>query len=71
LQFAISAIGVLIFAGFTAYDTQSLKQQYIYSLDGADGTTVGRAAVVGALNLYLDFINMFLFLLQLFGQQRD
>ena len=71
LQFAISVIGVLIFAGLTAYDTQKLKEQYIYSLDYADGTAVGRAAVAGALNLYLDFINIFLYLLQIFGQQRD
>ncbi len=71
LQFAISSIGVLIFAGLTAFDTQKLKEQYIYSLDGADGTSVGRAAVSGALTLYLDFLNIFLYLLQLFGQQRD
>ena len=71
LQFAISSIGVLIFAGYTAYDTQKLKSEYIYSLDGADGTMVGRAAIMGALDLYMDFVNMFIYLLQLFGQRRD
>jgi FtsH-binding integral membrane protein len=71
LQFAISAIGVLIFAGLTAYDTQKLKEQYIYSLQGADSTAVGRVAIMGALSLYLDFLNIFLFLLQFMGQRRD
>jgi len=70
LQFAISVVGVLVFAGLTAYDTQSLKNQYLHSLHNADETTVGRVAVHGALRLYLDFLNMFVFLLQLFGQRR-
>lgn len=66
LQFAISAIGVLIFAGLTAYDTQTIKEMY-YEGDPSD--TVGRKMVMGALNLYLDFINMFVFLLQLMGNR--
>jgi len=65
-QLAISVIGVLIFAGLTAYDTQRLKDQYQY----VRGTEfAGRAVIFGALNLYLDFINMFIFLLQLLGNR--
>jgi len=67
LQFAISVIGVLVFAGLTAYDTQQIKQMY-YA--GDDGEVSGRKAVMGALKLYLDFINLFLLLLQLFGNRR-
>jgi len=64
LQFAISAIGVLIFAGLTAYDTQKIKEMYLE----ADSQEVAqKKAVMGALNLYLDFINMFLFLLHFLG----
>jgi FtsH-binding integral membrane protein len=71
LQFAISVIGVLVFAGLTAYDTQKLKEQYIYYLQGADAASIGRSAIMGALQLYLDFLNIFMFLLQFMGQQRD
>ncbi|BDA86672.1 membrane protein [Aureimonas sp. SA4125] len=67
LAFAISAIGVLVFAGLTAYDTQQIKEMY-YEGDGS--AVMGRKAIMGALRLYLDFINMFMFLLQLFGQRR-
>jgi FtsH-binding integral membrane protein len=67
LQFAISVIGVLVFAGLTAYDTQSIKEMY-YA--GDDGTVAGRKAVMGALRLYLDFINLFMMLLSLFGDRR-
>ena len=67
LQFAISVIGVLIFAGLTAYDTQQIKEMYY---EGDDGTVAGRKAVMGALRLYLDFINLFMMLLQLFGDRR-
>jgi uncharacterized protein len=67
LQFAISVIGVLVFAGLTAYDTQKIKEMYYV---GDDGTVAGRKAVMGALRLYLDFINLFLLLLQLFGDRR-
>ncbi|WP_455479418.1 Bax inhibitor-1/YccA family protein [Bartonella sp. B23] len=68
LQFAISVIGVLIFAGLTAYDTQNIKLMY-YEGDGVD--TRGRKVIMGALSLYLDFINMFVFLLQFLGSNRD
>jgi len=66
LQFAISVIGVLVFAGLTAYDTQQIKEMYS-SYD--DGSTAGRKAISGALRLYLDFINLFMMLLQLFGNR--
>ena len=68
LQFAISVIGVLVFAGLTAYDTQRIKEMYFA---GDDAATAGRKAIMGALALYLDFINMFIMLLQLFGQSRE
>jgi hypothetical protein len=67
LQFAVSVIGVLVFAGLTAYDTQQIKEMYYV---GDDGTVTGRKAVMGALRLYLDFINLFMLLLQLFGDRR-
>ena len=66
LQMAISVLGVLIFAGLTAYDTQMLKRQYDY-VAGTD--MAGKAIIMGALTLYLDFINMFQFLLQFLGQR--
>ena len=67
LTFAISAIGVLIFAGLTAWDTQRIKEMYSV-MD--DGTVAGRKAVMGALKLYLDFLNLFLFLLRFMGDRR-
>jgi len=67
LNFAISAIGVVIFAGLTAWDTQRIKEMYS-PMD--DGTVAGRKAVMGALKLYLDFINLFLFLLRFMGDRR-
>ena len=67
LAWAISIIGVLVFAGLTAYDTQSIKEMYS-PMD--DGTVGGRKAVMGALRLYLDFINLFLMLLRLMGDRR-
>jgi FtsH-binding integral membrane protein len=67
LTFIISVIGVLIFAGLTAYDTQQIKEMYS-AMD--DGTVAGRKAIMGALKLYLDFINMFLMLLRLMGDRR-
>jgi FtsH-binding integral membrane protein len=70
LQFAISVIGVLVFAGLTAWDTQRVKQLYDVSV-GNGGDAVARTALMGALTLYLDFINLFLFMLQFFGQRRD
>lgn len=66
LEFAISVIGVLIFAGLTAYDTQKIKEMY-YEADGAE--VVGRKAIMGALTLYLDFINLFLFMLRFLGNK--
>jgi uncharacterized protein len=67
LQFAISAIGVLVFAGLTAWDTQKIKGMYDYVAH--DETMMGRTAIMGALSLYLDFINMFMFLLYFFGNR--
>ena len=66
LQFVISAAGVLIFAGLTAYDTQDIKNMY-YEADDSD--SMGKKALMGALRLYLDFINMFMFLLQFLGNR--
>jgi FtsH-binding integral membrane protein len=67
-QFGLSLIGVFIFAGLTAWDTQAIKNMY----DGSDSRdVVMKKSVFGALQLYLDFINMFIMLLQLFGQRRD
>jgi FtsH-binding integral membrane protein len=70
LQFAISVIGVIVFTGLTAWDTQQIKEQY-YQLQYADGQTAGKQAIMGALRLYLDFINLFMMLLQLLGARRD
>lgn len=66
LQFAISVIGVLVFAGLTAYDTQQIKEMY---WEGDDTLVAGRKAIMGALRLYLDFINLFMFLLQFMGNR--
>jgi Integral membrane protein, interacts with FtsH len=68
LQFAVSVIGVLIFAGLTAYDTQRIKEMYY---EGDSTLVAGRKAIMGALTLYLDFINLFMFLLQFFGNNRE
>ncbi|HEX9488639.1 MAG TPA: Bax inhibitor-1/YccA family protein [Stellaceae bacterium] len=67
LQFAISVIGIIVFVGLTAYDTQRIKEMYLES-DGA--VVAGKKAIMGALALYLDFINLFLLLLQFMGVQR-
>ena len=67
LEFVISVAGVLVFAGMTAWDTQKIKEMYDVQ---DDGTVAGRKAVMGALQLYLDFINLFLFLLRLIGDRR-
>lgn len=66
LDFAVSVIGVLVFAGLTAYDTQNIKEMYF---EGDAEDTRGRKIILGALSLYLDFINMFLFLLRFFGNR--
>ena len=68
LQFAISLIGVVVFVGLTAYDTQRIRDIYLGS-DVAE--TTGKKAIMGALTLYLDFLNLFVLLLQLTGQRRD
>ena len=68
MQFVISAVGVLVFAGLTAYDTQRIKEMYF---EADDSATAGRKAIMGALTLYLDFINMVLLLLQLFGNRTN
>ena len=67
MQFALSVITVVVFAGLTAYDTQKLKEIY-YSVQG-DSLAMGRSAIMGALNLYLDFLNIFLALMSLFGSR--
>ena len=67
LQFAISVIGVLVFVGLTAYDTQNIKNEYA---EHFDQETSGKLAISGALRLYLDFINLFIMLLHLFGGRR-
>jgi FtsH-binding integral membrane protein len=67
MMMAISAIGVLLFAGLTAYDTQKIKSMYAH-VAGSD--MMGKVVIMGALNLYLDFINMFMFLLQFMGDRR-
>jgi FtsH-binding integral membrane protein len=69
LAFAISVIGVLIFAGLTAYDTQNIKNTYLQHAVHGDTEWLGKAAIMGALNLYMDFINLFMFLLQFMGNR--
>ena len=69
LQFIVSVVGVLVFAGLTAWDTQRLKNDYIYGYAAQGGEIAERAAISGALSLYLNFINLFTLLLQLLGQR--
>src|ERR1700676_3476724 len=69
LQFIVSVVGVLVFAGLTAWDTQRLKNDYIYGYASQGGDIAERAAITGALSLYLNFINLFTLLLQLLGQR--
>ena len=69
LSFAVSAIGVLVFAGLTAWDTQRLKEMYLYS--DMDAESAAKLSVNGALSLYLNFINMFQMLLSLFGSKQE
>jgi FtsH-binding integral membrane protein len=69
MQWIISVVGVLIFAGLTAYDTQRLKSEYIYG--AMDGDVMERSAIMGALSLYLDFLNLFTMLLQLLGTRDE
>ena len=67
VQFVVSVLGVLIFTGLTAYDTQSIKANYIA---GDDSDAAGKKAILGALRLYLDFINLFLYMLRFMGNRR-
>ncbi|MDG2001597.1 MAG: Bax inhibitor-1 family protein, partial [Alphaproteobacteria bacterium] len=67
MQFIISIVGVLIFTGLTAYDTQTLKEMYV---EGENGETQVKKAIMGALKLYLDFLNLFIMLLMLLGNRR-
>ena len=69
MQFAISAVGVLLFAGLTAFDTQNIKNTYLQHAMHGDQEWLGKAAIMGALSLYLDFINLFMFLLQFMGNR--
>jgi hypothetical protein len=69
LQWAISVIGVFVFAGLTAWDTQRLKEEYLYG--AMDGDHAERSAIMGALSLYLNFVNLFTLLLQLLGQREE
>ena len=69
MQWIISVVGVFVFAGLTAWDTQRLKNEYIYG--AMDGDTAERTAIMGALSLYLDVVNLFTLLLQLLGQRED
>jgi FtsH-binding integral membrane protein len=68
LEFIVSLLGVIIFVGLTAYDTQKIKDMYF---DGGDSETMAKKSIMGALTLYLDFINLFVMLLRFFGQRRD
>ena len=69
VDFAISILGVIIFSGLTAYDVQKIKQTYDYV--SGDVATKEKVAVIGALNLYMDFINLFLTLLKFFGNNKN
>ncbi|MDA8585242.1 Bax inhibitor-1/YccA family protein [Rhodobacteraceae bacterium] len=69
MQFAISVIGILIFAGLTVYDTQKIKTDYLAHAHAMDDEWLAKSAIMGALMLYLDFINLFMFLLQFMGSR--
>ncbi len=69
IHFAISVIGVLIFAALTAYDTQKIKTDYLQHAHAMDSEWLGKSAIMGALKLYLDFINLFMFLLHFMGNR--
>lgn len=71
MAMVISYIGVLVFVGLTAYDTQKLKEMAMTQPDGLDAAVVRKGAIIGALSLYLDFINLFLMLLRIFGGNRE
>jgi len=69
IQFAVSLLGVLIFAGLTAFDTQRIKNTYLEMAQSGDQEWLGKSAIMGALTLYLDFLNLFMFLLQFMGNR--
>jgi FtsH-binding integral membrane protein len=69
IMFAVSSLGVLIFAALTAYDTQRLKNDYIQHAQYGDDEWLAKSAIMGALSLYINFINMFMFLLSFLGQR--
>ena len=69
LQWVVSVVGVGVFAALTAWDTQRLKSEYLYG--AMDGETAERSAILGALSLYLDVINLFTLLLQVLGQREE
>jgi FtsH-binding integral membrane protein len=69
VQWVVSVIGVFVFAGLTAWDTQRLKNEYLYG--AMDGDAAERSAILGALSLYLDFVNLFTLLLHLLGQREE
>ena len=71
MNMIISYIGVIVFVGLTAYDTQKLKNMAQAQPAGLDGAVIRKGVILGALSLYLDFINLFLMLLRIFGQGRD
>lgn len=71
MSMVVSYIGVIVFVGLTAYDTQKLKNMALTQPDGLDGGVVRKGAILGALSLYLDFVNLFLMLLRIFGHGRD
>ena len=70
MSFIISVLGVLIFAGLTAWDTQKLKRDWLNRVQYSGQEVAEKSAIMGALTLYLDFINLFIMLLRLFGQRR-
>jgi hypothetical protein len=71
MQMMISYIGVIVFVGLTAYDTQKLKTMSLSMPDNATGAMIRKGAIIGALSLYLDFINLFIMLLHIFGGRRN
>ena len=71
MSMIISYIGVFVFIGLTAYDTQKLKSMAQSQPDGLDAAVIRKGAILGALSLYLDFINLFLLLLRIFGGGRE
>jgi len=69
MQYAISSLGVLIFAGLTAYDTQRIKNDYLQMSRAGNTDWLAKSAIMGALSLYLNFLNMFMFLLSFMGNR--